>query len=92
MPEASPYSHKQIAEWCDRYWCEYLDIDAAPEVKRLLPVLADVDVQWDLYLANTYSFDQLRSMSLAQVQLPVAWFKDWLRQAREAVGGNASDA
>ena len=27
-PEASPYSHKQIAEWCDRFWCQYLDCDA----------------------------------------------------------------
>ena len=31
-PEASPYSHKQIAEWCDRFWCQYLDIDAEPVI------------------------------------------------------------
>lgn len=91
-PEASPYSHKQIAEWCDRYWCEYLDIDAPPEVERLLPLLTDVETQWDLYLVNTFSLEQLRSQSLEQVRLPVAWFEDWLRQAREAVSGNASDA
>lgn len=36
-PEKSPYSHKQIAEWCDRFWCMYLDVDAPKEIEKLLP-------------------------------------------------------
>jgi hypothetical protein len=81
-PEESPYTHRQIAEWCDRFWCEFLDVDAPGEIERLLPILADVDAQWDLFLANTYSFEELRSLSLDDVQLPVKWFQEWLRQAK----------
>ena len=38
-PNSSPYTHKQIAEWCDRFWCKYLDVDAEPEIESLLPTL-----------------------------------------------------
>jgi hypothetical protein len=81
-PEQSPYSHKQIAEWCDRFWCQYLDVDAPPQIERLLPVLADVDAQWDLFLANTYSLEELRTQSFEDVRLPTAWFEEWLTQAK----------
>lgn len=79
-PEASPYSHKQIAEWCDRFWCQYLDVDAAPEIETLLPVLTDVETQWDLYLANTYSFEEIRTNDFEKEQMPKEWFNDWLQQ------------
>ena len=82
-PNQSPYSHKQIAEWCDRFWCQYLDIDAPKGIERLLPVLTDVDLQWDLFLTNTYTLDELRTLSFEQVRLPVAWFHDWLKQAKQ---------
>lgn len=54
-PESSPYCHQDIAHWCERFWKQYADIDAPPEIERLMPVLADVETQWDLFLANTYS-------------------------------------
>ncbi len=79
-PEASPYSHRQIAEWCDRFWCQYLDVDADPEIERLLPVLTDVEIQWDLYLANTYTLEELRTKDFEAEQMPNEWFNDWLRQ------------
>ncbi|MDH1316338.1 hypothetical protein N5C36_19900, partial [Shewanella xiamenensis] len=79
-PEASPYSHRQIAEWCDRFWCQYLDVDADPEIERLLPVLTDVETQWDLYLANTYTLEELRTKDFDAEQMPKEWFNDWLRQ------------
>lgn len=80
-PESSPYSHKAIAEWCDRFWCQYLDVDAEPEIESILPILTDVETQWDLYLANTYSIEELRSRDLEHVRIPTQWFHDWLRQA-----------
>ncbi|MBX9900189.1 MAG: hypothetical protein K2Y28_05340 [Burkholderiaceae bacterium] len=86
-PDTSPYSHKQIAEWCDSFWCEFMDVDVAPDIERLLPILADVDVQWDLFLANTYSFDQLRSLSLDEVRLPKEWFAGWLAEAKGGENG-----
>ncbi len=79
-PESSPYSHKQIAEWCDRFWCQYLDVDAEPEIERLLPVLTDVETQWDLYLANTYTIEELRENDFENEQMPTEWFDAWLRQ------------
>lgn len=77
----SPISHRQIAEWCDRFWCRYLDVDAPPDLERLLPVLTDVETQWDLYLANTYSLEELRTGSLEHVRMPVEWFEQWLQDA-----------
>lgn len=77
-PDAAPYSHKQIAEWCDVFWCRYLDVDAPVEIERLLPLLTDVETQWDLYLANTYSLDELRTRSFEREMMPREWFREWL--------------
>jgi hypothetical protein len=81
-PDQSPYSHKQIAEWCDRFWCAFLDVDAPTEIEKLLPVLTDVETQWDLYLANTYSIDELRTRSFDGDRLPTVWFQEWLAQVK----------
>lgn len=58
-----------------------MDVDAGPAIERLMPILADVETQWDLFLANTHSFEELRAMSLDDVRLPVEWFEQWLREA-----------
>lgn len=81
-PEQSPYSHKQIAMWCDRFWCHYIDVDASDEIERLLPIPTDVETQWDLYLANTYQIEELRVRSFEDELLPVEWFQDWLSKVR----------
>ena len=77
----SPYSHKKIAEWCDRFWCKYIDLDASPEIEKLLPILTDVETQWDLFLANSFSIEELKSRSFDEVELPHEWFVEWLMQA-----------
>lgn len=82
-PDASPYSHKQIAEWCDRFWCRYIDIDAEDEIERLLPVLTDIETQWDLYLVNKYSVEELRSDSYDGERMPAEWFVEWLGQIKK---------
>jgi hypothetical protein len=79
-PETSPYSHKQISEWCDRFWCQYLEVDAEPEIERLLPILAEVETQWDLYLANTHSLEELQTRDFESEQMPKEWFHGWLQQ------------
>lgn len=81
-PDSSPYSHKQIALWCDQFWCRYIDLDAPPDIEKLLPILAEVETQWDLYLANTYSLEQLRANAFEDMSLPTEWFEEWLQQAR----------
>jgi len=72
------YSHKQIAEWCEMFWNKYHDIDTLEEIENLMPILASVETQWDLYLVNTYSVNQLESMDLELITLPFSWFADWL--------------
>ena len=78
-PSRAPATHHDIARWCDRFWTKFMDFDAPPEIERVLPVLADVDCQWDLYLANTYSLEQLRQLDFDKVCLPSQWFTDWLQ-------------
>jgi len=80
-PSSSPYSHKQIAEWCDRFWSQHLDDDPPPDIERLLPVLTDVETQWDLFLANSYSLAELQSGDFEAVRMPTEWFLGWLKQA-----------
>ncbi|MCY1209846.1 hypothetical protein D9M68_555590 [compost metagenome] len=83
LSAGSPYSHEKIAEWCDQFWCQYLEVDAPPDVERLLPILTAVDTQWDLFLTNTYSFQELRTGSFEQVRMPVEWFEQWLCDATD---------
>jgi len=80
-PEVSPYSHKQIAEWCEMFWNKYSDIDAPNEIEKIMPILADLETQWDLYLANTFSPDELRTSDFESVKLPVEWFINWSVEA-----------
>jgi len=73
-PAESPYSHKQIAEWCESFWNKYSEIDVSPEFENIVPILADVETQWDLYLVNSYSLEELRTIDLDSVCLPPKWF------------------
>ena len=79
-PETSPYCHQDIAHWCERFWNQFADVDAPPEIERLLPVLADVECQWDLFLANTFSLSELQKLDFTAVRLPTEWFNGWLQQ------------
>lgn len=86
-PESAPYSHKQIAEWCDRFWCSYLESDAPEDIEPLLPILTDVETQWDLFLANSFSIEQLQTQSFEHVKMPCEWFHDWLAQVSRVQNG-----
>lgn len=79
-PNESPFSHKQIAEWCEQFWNKYCDIDAPDEIEEIMPILADVETQWDLYLANTYSLEELKKRNFDNVTLPPEWFTQWLAE------------
>ncbi len=79
-PDSSPYCHKQIAEWCEQFWNKYCDIDAPNDIERIMPLLADVETQWDLFLANTYSLEELQKKNFENVVLPKEWFEEWLNK------------
>ena len=57
-----------------------MDVDAPADIEPLLPVLTHVETQWDLYLSNTYSLQELQTQTFEHEQMPLEWFKDWLKQ------------
>ena len=79
-PDNAPYTHQEIAHWCDRMQMMFLDTDEEPEFDHAISIAADVDCQWDLYLANTYSLKELQGLNFAEVKLPVEMFSGWLKQ------------
>ena len=78
------YTHQQIADWSDRFCQEVmegsLEENATPELLRAADIALDVDAQWELFLVNTYSPDELQSIDFEAVRLPEDWFQDWLRK------------
>jgi hypothetical protein len=76
-PNDSEYSHQEIAHWCDRL---HLDSEAHNRAleSQVIDVAADIDAQWDMYLPNTYSLEELQDLDYSQVQLPIEWFEEWL--------------
>jgi hypothetical protein len=83
------YTHQQIADWCRRWCCE--DYNDRMDVPReLLDVIEDIDVQWELYLANTYSYDELTNLDFSRVRLPIDWFSNWAAKLKDITEQSAS--
>lgn len=78
------YSHQDIVHWCGRFHMAKFDVDTDHAMDIATGIAADVDAQWDMFLANTYSLDELQSLDFRQVKLPVEWFADWLNQIESA--------
>ncbi|WP_449286749.1 hypothetical protein [Marinobacter sp. PE14] len=79
-PDESPYTHQQIAEWVERFWNRYSDVEAPEEIESIMPILADIETQWDLHLANTYSIEEIRQGDFEAVRLPIQWFEAWANE------------
>ena len=78
-PEESPHSHQAIASWCERFWNKYSDVDAPDEIEKLMPLLAEIETEWDCYIAS-YK-DQHPNTVKSAPSLPVEWFQEWLKKA-----------
>jgi hypothetical protein len=52
-----------------------MDIDTSTDIESIMPLLADVETQWDLYLVDT---SELKSQNLESVCMPTVWFQNWL--------------
>jgi hypothetical protein len=74
-PDTSPYTHKEIARWCELFWVQFADVDASVEIEQLMPVLADVENQWDHHAAA-----QGRSAAVEVNWMPAEWFAEWLHE------------
>ena len=77
-PKESPHGYQAIANWCERFWNKYCDNDAPKEIERLMPVLADVEAQWDIFMAS-YTEQHPHAVKTAP-SLPSEWFVEWLAE------------
>jgi hypothetical protein len=81
--EPRDFTHYQIAEWCERMSNRFHDEDCEELFDYALSIAADVECQWDLYLANTYSLHELQQLDLDSVSLPTEWFSQWLSELNQ---------
>ena len=74
--DRTPYSHRAVAFWCERFWNRYCDIDAPDEIEEIMPLLAEVERDWDIFFAMNES-KQIKN-SEGPLFLPASFFEDWI--------------
>ena len=79
IQEKSIYTHENFANWIYKFVLHFIDLferkiefDA-----NLEEIVYDIDAQWELYLANSFSGQKLKKLDLSLVKFPVEWLKDW---------------
>lgn len=82
--DASPVNHQDIAHWCDRFHMKMFDVDTEHTMDVATGIAADVDAQWDLYLANKYTLQELQHLDFSNERLPVEWFQNWIKELESA--------
>jgi hypothetical protein len=93
----SHYTHQQIAEWADQFWWtqferpDFLGIDVPPEIEKATDIAQDVEMQWVMYLADTYTLAELQHLDRSKVRLPHEWYSDWLTQLLQLVPPTAAE-
>lgn len=75
--DGAPFTHQEIAYWCESFYLHHEEKEGEVE-ETALNVAQDVEAQWDLYLVNTYSLEELQSLDFSTVVLPKEWFTEWL--------------
>lgn len=76
--------HREFCDWASVHFCRMKTEELEPEdlgiSKLTVSVLMDIDAQWNLYLANTYLPNTLKSFNLDNIKLPRMYFGLWYRQ------------
>jgi len=72
-PNESPYTHQDIAHWCDRFHMAMFDIETDSAMDIATGVALDVDAQWGMFLANTYKLEELQKLDFSTIRVPVDW-------------------
>lgn len=97
MRPDAPYTHQQIKDWAARFWWAQseqpisLGADVVPDIEQAADLAQEVEVQWDLYLANTYTLSDLQRLDFAQVHLPYTWFAEWLARLHQMLPPSVSE-
>ncbi|GAB3638179.1 hypothetical protein GCM10027422_37690 [Hymenobacter arcticus] len=79
------FTHQDVAHWCDNFIMMSRATRLAPMDTSAAEIADDVSVQWDMFLANTYTFEQLQELDFSIIYLPEEWFVDWLQRAQKIV-------
>jgi hypothetical protein len=78
------YTHQQIKAWADRFWWRYTIYPADPDasvpadMQAAADLAQEIEMQWDMSLANTHTLQELQHLDFSQVHLPTEWFAEWL--------------
>ena len=83
-PEKSQYTHQDIAHWCCRFYMKMREIDADKAMDIAIDIAEDVDAQWELYMVNSFSLNELRNLDFSKERMPFEWFNNWLEKINKA--------
>ena len=72
LSTSAPYTHQQICDWAQRFASAIREDPDEPTRNLLLDITADIGVQWDLFLYNSYSFTELQTLDFSQGLLATA--------------------
>jgi len=78
-PDSSPHSHQAIASWCERFRNKYCDIDAPAEIEEIMSLVAEIEMEWDIFVAH-YNEKHPNNVT-SSPRLPPKYFNKWLSQA-----------
>lgn len=91
--DKSDMKHREFYEWASMHFSKIKTENLEPEdlgISKLTAwILMDIDAQWNLYLANTYLLNRLKSLNLDHVKLPRMYFGLWYRQINNESLGDA---
>ncbi|RDU38756.1 hypothetical protein DRW41_04135 [Neobacillus piezotolerans] len=58
------FSDYDFAQWCDNFTIIFEDDEVSKNTEHVLLIAGDIECQWDLFLVNTYSIEELQKMDL----------------------------
>ena len=72
--DKSDMNHREFCDWASMHFRRMINEDLDPEdlgISSLTAnILMDIDAQWNLYLANTYLPNTLKSLNLNNIKSP----------------------
>lgn len=79
IEEKSIYTHEEFANWIYKFVLNNIEsFDNGIEIdSNLEDIVNDIDAQWELYLVNSHSFEELQNIDLSKIKFPIEWLKDW---------------
>ena len=91
------YTHQQVKTWADQFWwtqSEQVIVqggDVPAEIAAAADLAQEIEMQWDMYLANTYTLQELQRLDFSRVRLPTEWFTNWVASLDELAPPTVSE-